>query len=67
MSIEPSKFIDCDGPWIYQCLQHFIKLYLNHNNQIPFSEISKFVDKFYIHEPSKIRNNIKKQLFAFQH
>lgn len=58
---------DCDGPWIYDLLIYFIKMYEDNNHQIPLTEINIFVDKYYAQFSENIRARIKIQLFAFQH
>lgn len=67
MSIVPSKVIDCDGPWVYSLLQQFIYLYVTHHNNIPYNTIVEYVDKYYTFVSNNIRQNISKQLYAFQH
>lgn len=67
MSVVPSEIIDCDGPWVYLILQHFIKLYLDNNKHIPFNILNKFVEKYYTFVTKQIKNIITNQLYKYQH
>jgi len=67
MSVIPSELIDCDGPWVYIALQHFIKLYLDNNKHIPYNIIQDFVNKYYTNIISTVKYNISEQLFKYQH
>lgn len=55
------------GPWVYSSLQQFIKLYIEENNQIPLSSITDYVNEYYVTCTESVKNNIVKQLMAYQH
>lgn len=61
-----NQYIDCDGPWIYDYLIKFIKLYTENNNLISYETMRKFVDETY-HIQDKAKEKIIDQLFKFQH
>lgn len=67
MSVVPSEMIDCDGPWVYIILEHFIKLYLDYKQHIPHDIIQNFVNKYYSSVTKLIKQHITDQLFKYQH
>ncbi len=68
-----SKLIDVDGPWVYESLQKFIKLYyeseiIDNEYQIPYNKIYEYVNENYIGlSNTDIISNVAKKLFLFQH
>ena len=60
-------YVDVDGPWIYDLLIEFIKLYEENNKQISYKQISDYVNKYYFEETALVREHIKTKLFTYQH
>ena len=65
--LEENIYVDVDGPWIYDLLIEFIKLYEENNKQIPYTIISDYVNKYYVDKSTIIKDEIKIKLFTYQH